>query len=129
MSKEEEEDKLVALIDFDCPAAECGKNIVFDLLTLKENDAQVMCGECMQPYQFDNSFTRKLDQLRKMVLAVKEAEDIIDDCNVSITTVNGEVKLPYRLLLTRMNTLISLEIFDKVIDFNFRIEPLNSSIK
>ena len=124
----EDQNKLVAKIDFDCIADGCGKTINFDLLTLQENDSQVCCEHCFNAYQFDDVFIDKLQKLRNMVLAVKEAEDILDDCNVAITTVNEEVKLPYRLLLTRMNTLISLNVFDKIIDFNFRIEPLNNSV-
>ena len=98
MAKSDDSNSLAAKIDFDCIAEDCGKNIVFDLLTLKENDAQVCCNDCFTPYQFDKSFMAKLEHLRNLVLAVKGAEDIIDDCNISITTVNGEVKIPYRLL-------------------------------
>jgi hypothetical protein len=91
---------------------------------LKENKGNVSCPGCHRPYQFDRAFLEKLEKLRAIVVAVRGAEDILGHCNVAVTTPMGEVKVPYQLLLTRLNTLISLEVNDKVIDFNFRVEPL-----
>ena len=117
--------QLVATIDFECIEDDCGKAIKFNLMTLRENKGQVSCPNCHRPYQFDRAFLSKLEKLRNLVLAVKEAEDILGNCNVAVTTSAGEVKIPYQLLLTRLNTLISLDVGDRQVDFNFRIEPLN----
>lgn len=121
--------KLAAYLDFDCIADDCGETIKFNLMALKENDGLVTCDCCHRPYKFDNKFLTKLEKLRALVMAVRDAEDIIDDCKVAVATPGHEVKLPYRLLLTRLNTLISLKVSDKVVDFNFRVEPLTSSFK
>ena len=37
----------------------------------------------------------------------RKAEDILGDSNVSVNVAGGEVKIPYALLLTRLNTLIT----------------------
>ncbi|MCJ8332106.1 MAG: hypothetical protein HRT89_09545 [Lentisphaeria bacterium] len=116
-------EKLQALVDFQC--IDCAETIDFNLMTLQENDGQVSCKHCHRPFKFSKKFQEKLLKLRQLIVAIREAEDIIDDCNVSVTTAIDNVKVPYRLLLTRMNTLISLKVSNKVIDFNFRIEPLN----
>lgn len=117
--------QLIAKVDFDCIEDDCKHTIQFNLMSLKENKGQITCPSCHRPYKFDKSFLSKLEKLRTMVQAVKEAEDILGNCNVAITTPAGEVKIPYQLLLTRLNTLISLNVGDYKIDFNFRIEPLN----
>ncbi len=122
-----DKENLVAQVDFVCIEDDCGQTIKFNLMTLEENKGQVTCPNCHRPYQFDKTFLQKLEKLRTLVLAVRDAEDIIDDCNVAIATPVKEVKLPYRLLLTRLNTLISLNVSGKVIDFNFRVEPLNKA--
>ena len=119
--------KLGALIDFQCEDDKCGETVVFDIMTLKENDRRISCPNCHRLYNFNKRFVDKLEKLRNLVLAVKESEDIIDDCNVAVDTPMGGVKVPYRLLLTRLNTLISLKVKGKIIDFNFRIEPLNNT--
>lgn len=118
---------LAAQLDFECLEKDCGTTIRFDLMSLEKNDRQVACPACHRPYRFDKSFVAKLEKLRQLVLAVREAEEIIGDCNVGVATPAGEVKLPYRLLLTRLNTLISLKAFDQVIDFTFRVEPLSEA--
>jgi hypothetical protein len=118
---------LAALIDFECIEPDCGATIRFDLMSLEKNDRQVTCPDCHRPYRFDKGFVTKLEKLRQLVLAVREAEEIIGDCNIGVATPAGEVRLPYRLLLTRLNTLVSLKAFDRVIDFTFRVEPLNEA--
>jgi hypothetical protein len=121
-----DEPAMKALIDFDCLESDCEKTVQFDLLALKEDKGKVSCGHCARIYKFDKEFLAKLEKLRHLVVSVQAAEDILGDCNVSITTPAGEVKIPYRLLLTRLNTLISLKVGGKVVDFHFRVEPLNN---
>ncbi len=116
-----------ALIDFNCIEDGCGATIQFNLLDLMENGSAVNCSHCHRIYQFDKGFVPKLEKLRVLILAVRDAEEILGDCNVAIVTPAGEVKIPYRLLLTRLNTLISLDCNGKKLDFNFRIEPLNET--
>ena len=73
------------------------------------------------------SLLQKLEKLRVLILAVQDAEDILGDCNIAVVTPAGEVQLPYRLLLTRLNTLVSLNCNGKKLEFNFRVEPLNNA--
>ncbi len=116
-----------AIIDFDCIEKECQSMLKFDLLeALGKNKQQIICQKCHRIYEFDKNFIGKLNKLRLLILAVRDAEDILGDCHISVITVSGEVRLPYQLLLTRLNTIISLECYDNKIDFNFRVEPLNN---
>ena len=59
----------------------------------------------------------------ELVIALRNAEDILGDTSVSVNVAGGSVKLPYALLLTRLNTLISLEVGDEKMDFHLRVEP------
>jgi len=114
-----------AVIDFAC--IDCSGTVEFNLMTVNEEKGQVSCPHCHRPYKFKRPFLDNLEKLRRLVLAVRDAEGILGDCNVAVTTPQGEVKIPYRLLLTRLNTLITLEVSGQVIDFNFRVEPLNET--
>ena len=62
-------------------------------------------------------------KLERLILAVREAEPILGDCNVAVAVPAGEVKIPYALLLTRMNTMITLNLGDRKVDFHLWIEP------
>ena len=118
---------MLAYIDFDCIEKNCETNINFNLLDLKENFGKIACSNCRRIYQFDKEFLEKLEKLRVLILAVQDAEGILGDCNIAIVTPSGEVKLPYRLLLTRLNTLVSFDCNGKKLEFNFRVEPLNNA--
>ena len=120
-------DNMRAIIDYTCMDEECDACIQFNLMQLKENGGLLKCPECHRQYEFaDDLFLEKLEKLRRLLLAVKDAEDILGDVNVGVTTLNGEVKIPYRLLLTRLNTMITIDVGGQQVDFHFRVEPLDN---
>ncbi len=49
--------------------------------------------------------------------------DILGNCDVAVNVDGKSVKIPYVLLLTRLNTIVSLSVGDKKVDFHFRVEP------
>ena len=112
-----------AQIDFLCIEDGCGGVVKFDLMSLAQEDFQVLCPKCHKPYQFDAELRGKLLKLKNLIMAVREAEPILGDCNVAVAVPGGEVKIPYALLLTRLNTMISLHLGDKTVDFHLWIEP------
>ena len=121
-------DKMRAIIDFNCMEEDCDEVIQFNLMQLRENDGLLKCPCCHRQYEFaDDVFLGKLNKLRNLLLAVQEAEDILGDVNVGVTTLNGEVKIPYRLLLTRLNTMITLDVGGEKVDFHFRVESLDNA--
>lgn len=113
-----------AQLDFVCP--DCGGVVKFNLMELDQADFQTMCPKCHRPYQFDDQLKTKFQKLRKLILAVREAEPILGDCNVGVAVPAGEVKIPYALLLTRMNTMITLNLGGRKVDFHLWIEPASA---
>ena len=110
-----------ACLDFACP--DCGGIVKFNLMELEQADFQAMCPKCHRPYQFDGPLKDKFRKLQNLILAVREAEPILGDCNVAVAVPAGEVKVPYALLLTRLNTMITLNLDDRKVDFHLWIEP------
>ena len=104
-------EKSKAQLDFVCAEPGCDAVVKFDLTDVAKEDFQTLCPKCHKPYQF---------------LALRHAEPILGDCCVAVAVPGGEVKIPYALLLTRLNTMISLNVGDKKIDFHLRIEPTSS---
>ena len=78
------------------------------------------------PYAFDEALKTKLNKLKNLILVLRDAESILGDCNVAVTVPAGEVKIPYALLLTRLNTMITLNLGEKKVDFHIRIEPTSA---
>jgi hypothetical protein len=121
----QEQMQLRAAVDFVCLDDDCDSIIKFNVMDLEGSKGRITCPECRREYHFSRAFLDKLQRLRTLIMAVRGAEDMLGDINVAVTTPMGEVKVPYRLLLTRLNTIISLDVDGRRIDFNFRIEPLN----
>ena len=121
MAEEKKPNAGGALLDFVCP--DCGGVVKFNLMELKQGDFQVMCPKCHRPYQCDGQRQGKFMKLERLILAVRDAEPILGDCNVAVAVPAGEVKIPYALLLTRMNTMITLNLGDRKVDFHLWIEP------
>lgn len=116
---------LRAMVDFACLDDDCKAAIAFNLMEMQEKNGCIQCPQCRREYQFAPEFLGKLQRLRRLILSVQEASDLLGDVNVAITTPMGEVKVPYWLMLTRLNTMVTLEVNGRKVEFNFRIEPLN----
>ena len=108
-----------AQIDFHCFDPEC-EGVVADIAG---RDFQAVCPKCHRPYALDAALKDKLGRMLELIVAIRHAEDILGDSNVSVNVAGGEVKIPYALLLTRLNTLITLEVGDRKVDFHLWVEP------
>ncbi len=115
-----------AQVDFLCVEPECTGVVKFNLMECAKDDFQVLCPKCHRPYVFDAELKGKLTKLMNLILSLREAESILGDCNVAVNVPGGEVKLPYAMLLTRLNTLISLQLGDRKVDFHLWIEPTSA---
>jgi len=112
-------------IEFNCISDNCDSLVLFSMSDIEQNGV-VQCKLCHKTYAFHHEFVDKIKRFSKLIEAVRDVKDILGDVNVAVTVAKGkEVKIPYRLLLTRMNTLITLKMDNEEIDFKFRVEPLN----
>lgn len=112
-----------AQVDFHCLDDNCRNVIEFNLSDIIRKDFQAVCTKCHKTYCFDAQLRDKLTRMLELVAAVRNAEDILGDSNVSVNVAGGSVKVPYSLLLTRLNTLVTLEMGGKKVDFHLWIAP------
>lgn len=112
-----------AKIDFRCQHDQCTGVVEFDLTALDDNDFQAVCPVCRRAYAFDQALRNKLERMSRLIRAIRDAEEILGDSVVSVTVAGGEVRIPYALLLSRLNTLIRLNLGGKQVDFRLLVEP------
>lgn len=115
---------MVAMVDFHCFEKECPGIVKFSLLDAADKGFQTICPVCHRPYEFTGEIVEKLRKLRELLLVIQGSVDILGDCKVAVTVPGGTVKIPYPLLLTRLNTLITLDN----VDFHFRVEPGSTEV-
>jgi hypothetical protein len=115
-----------AQIDFNCLADDCNGIIKFDLVDVTAKNFAAVCEKCHNSYSIDGDLRDKLLRMHNLISAIRQAEDILGDANVSVNVAGGDVKIPYALLLTRLNTLITLNLNGKQVDFHLWVEPSSS---
>ena len=112
-----------AKIDFRCLNETCTGVVEFDLHAVADADFKAECPVCRRSYSLDPVLKDKLNRMLTLIGAIRNAEDILGDTAVSVNVAGGEVRVPYALLLTRLNTLITLTIEGKPTDFHLWVEP------
>lgn len=112
-----------AQLDFHCISDDCEGVVKFNLSDISKRDFQVVCPQCHRAYALDGKLTDKLKRMLDLMIAIRNAEDILGDSMVSVNVAGGSVSIPYALLLTRLNTLISLELGNQKTDFHLWVEP------
>ena len=58
-----------------------------------------------------------------LVSVIRESEDLLGDAVISVNVAGGSVQIPYAMMLTRLNTVITLDLGDSKTDFHLRVEP------
>ncbi len=112
-----------AKIDFHCLNGECDGIVKFNLADVAKTGFQAVCEKCHNTYELDSGLRGKLGKMLKLIMTIREVEDIMGNCNVAVTVAGGEVKIPYALLLTRLNTIITLDFGGEKVDFHLWVEP------
>jgi hypothetical protein len=110
-------------IEFECIQNGCKKSIQFSLVQAQK-DHKILCEGCKNEYRLDQDLVQRLKSFEVLVGAVKNAREILSTTSVGVTVGDKTVKVPYRLLLTRMTTMLDLKIGDQTLTFRFRVEPL-----
>ena len=111
-------------IEFKCIYPQCDSVVDFYIKDIETNNF-LFCKKCNKKYSFHQDFVEKIKKFSRLIEAVQDAKEILGNTNVAIKSKDGEIKVPYRILLTRMNTLLTLQMDDGVISFKLRVEPLN----
>ncbi len=117
-----------AQIDFHCLDSDCDGVVKFNLSEVTSPRFQAICPKCHRPYELDDSLRDKLKRMWVLIEAIRNAEDILGNSNVSVNVISGEVKIPYSLLLTRLNTLITLELGGRKVGFHLWVEPTSPNM-
>lgn len=110
-------------IEFRCVNDKCKEILSFSILAV-DDGALVRCAGCGKEYTFNDALRDKFQKFARLVAAVRDAEDILGQTNVGLDIMGHSVQVPYRILLTRMNTFLTLDIGGTKFNFRLRVEPL-----
>jgi hypothetical protein len=111
------------VLQFECQS--CHHPVCFSVFDLEKQHDAVNCSNCNKNYTFDDPVLKR--QLRKFEMLCRQivdSEEILAHTAVGVDVGGQSVKIPYKLLLTRLTSTLELIVGDKKIAIEFRLEPL-----
>ena len=116
------------LLEFSCQG--CHHPVSFSVFELEKPVCQVNCIHCQKKYAFtDATLQQQLKKFANLCRQLYESEEILGNAAVGIDVGEHHVKIPFKLLLTRLNSSLELMIGNKPVSILFRIEPLKDTLK
>jgi len=110
-------------LQFHCQ--ECEAPILFSVLDREHFSRIVPCCECGRKYAFDDeTLLRHLTQFEALCHQIYASEDILGSSAIAIDVGKHHVKVPFNILLTRLSSVLELNINGKKSEIFFRVEPL-----
>ncbi len=109
-------------LQFKCK--ECQHPIQFSVFDLEKNDHKISCSECSKSYAFkDETLVRQIKKFETLCRTLCDSEEILGHASVGVDVADRQVKIPFKLLLTRLSSCLDLNIGNEQISIVFRIEP------
>lgn len=106
------------------PCQNCKSDVQFSIFDLSQKSGLVKCPHCSLAYDFsDKDLDRQLRKFTALCEQIQESEEILSNTSVGVFTGEKEVKIPFKILLSRLNSKLDLMIGDKPLTIAFRIEP------
>lgn len=83
------------------------------------------CTSCGKQFGIDcPTLARQIELFVALCLQLKASEEILSSAAIAVTVGTSEVKIPYKLLLTRLRSTFDFEIDGRKITVSSRTEPL-----
>lgn len=102
----------------------CHSPIHFSIFNL-DHCSSIDCQSCPKKYAFsDPILMRQIKKFEALCCTIHDAEEILGNASVGVDVGSHHVKVPYKLLLTRLSSSLDLLMNGQTISIAFRIEPV-----
>jgi hypothetical protein len=110
-------------LEFTCLS--CSQPVPFSIFLQDENPLKLCCGHCQKKYLIEDPvLLRQMKKFSDLCKQLIVSEEILSNTNVGISIGGHDVKIPYKLLLTRFHSHLDLTIGNQPFKITFRVEPL-----
>lgn len=102
----------------------CESPVTFSVFDLDSQASHVNCHSCEKKYAFtDAALIRQLKKFEALCRQIQDSEEILGLASVGVDVGDHHVKVPYKLLLTRLSSSLDLNMGGQTVSIFFRIEP------
>ena len=110
-------------LQFECEG--CGSPVLFSVLDKESFSQGVRCSCCGKCYLFDDkTLVHHLRLFEGLCRQIYLSQEILGKSSVAIDIGTKCVKVPFNLLLTRLTSVIELNVNGKRSEITFRLEPV-----
>lgn len=103
----------------------CESPVSFSLFHLRQEKGHVSCPCCTLTYDFgDETLIRQLGKFEDLCKQIQLSEEILSNTSIGVYVGEKEVKIPYKILLSRLNSKLELSLNGRPLTIIFRFEPL-----
>lgn len=103
----------------------CEGPILFSVLDEEDFSGVVPCPNCGKKYAFqDETLLRHLHQFEALCKQIHASSEILGGTAIAIDVGSHHVKVPFNILLTRLSSVIDLNVGGEKFSVSFRVEPL-----
>ena len=111
------------LLQFNC--LKCKQPLSFSVFELDTKNGLIHCSQCEKKYALnDETLKRQIRKFAALCQQLVDSEEILSQTAIGIDIGDRHVKIPYKLLLTRLNSTLDLKFGQEVVSIVFRMEPL-----
>lgn len=112
-------------LQFNCLG--CKTPVTFSVFELDQKET-IPCAGCSKKYSFnDATLVRQMKKFEALCRQIQNSEEILGGASVGVDVGEHHVKVPYKLLLTRLTSSLDLDIGGHKVSIFFRIEPIKET--
>lgn len=110
-------------LEFSCQ--NCHSAVAFSVLDRAHFEELLVCEGCGKKYLFDDeTLLGHLQQFEALCRQIHASHEILGDTAIAIDVGRHHVKVPFNILLTRLSSVLELEMNGQKAIITFRVEPL-----
>jgi len=109
---------------FSLDCIDCKESITFSILDLDASSHIVSCQNCSKKYALgEETLKRQLKKFAALCQQIQDSQEILGDASVAVDVAGQSVQIPFKLLLTRLKSVLNLSIGKTRLCIAFRVEP------
>ena len=106
------------------PCQSCQHPVEFSIFEIEKLENKLKCSKCETTYDFnDERLMHQLHLFENLCRQIQLSEEILSDTSVGVFIGDREVKIPFKILLSRLNSSLRLKVGDQAFNISFRLEP------
>ena len=103
----------------------CKRPVAFSIGDLDAPDYYTSCSECGKKYGFQGeTLKRQLKMFAELCRQIQQSEEILGNTAVAVDVGPHNVKIPFKLLLTRLKSTLDLQVGDTKLVVTYRVQPI-----